>query len=115
MFNRRHFLGASLASTAVYAAGSFVPAWAQNAPNVGTPVVPSPGFRRIKVGEVEVIALTDGVARRPLGEEFVRNAPLEQVKAIALLDQMSSSRAPVAALERRACVKRLHAAGAVRG
>ena len=82
MFNRRHFLGASLASTAVYAAGSFVPAWAQNAPNFGTPTVPSPGFRRIKVGEVEVIAVTDGVARRPLGEEFVKNAPLAEVRAL---------------------------------
>lgn len=82
MLTRRHFLGASLASTAVYAAGSFVPAWAQNAPNFGTPTIPNPGFRRIKVGDVEVIAITDGVARRPLGEEFVKNAPLAEVRAL---------------------------------
>ena len=31
---------------------------------------------------MEIIALHDGALRRPLGEEFVRNAPLEQVKAL---------------------------------
>ena len=82
MLTRRHFLGASLAMTAAYAAGSFVPAWAQNAPNLGTPTLPAIGFRRMKVGDVEVISLLDGVARRPLGEEFVKNAPLAEVRAL---------------------------------
>jgi glyoxylase-like metal-dependent hydrolase (beta-lactamase superfamily II) len=82
MFTRRHFLGASVATTAAYAAGSFVPSWAQNVPSLGTPTVPSPGFRRIKVGDAEVIAVTDGVARRPLVEEFVKNAPLAEVRAL---------------------------------
>lgn len=81
MLSRRHFLGAGL-STAMYAAGSFVPAWAQSAPNLGTPTIPSPGFRRTKVGDVEIIALIDGIARRPLGEEFVKNAPLAEVRAL---------------------------------
>lgn len=81
MLSRRHFLGASLATT-VYAAGSFVPVWAQNTPNFGAPTLPSPGFRRMKVGDVEVIALNDGIARRPLGEEFVKNAPLAEVRAL---------------------------------
>ncbi len=80
MLNRRHFLG-SLAAGAAYAAGSFVPAWAQNAPNFGVPKLPSPGFRRVKVGDMEVISLIDGVARRPLGEEFVKNAPIAEVRA----------------------------------
>ena len=81
MLSRRHFLGASLVTT-VYAAGSFVPVWAKNAPNFGTPTLPSPGFRRMKVGDVEVIALNDGITRRPLGEEFVKNAPLAEVRAL---------------------------------
>jgi len=34
------------------------------------------------VASIEVIAINDGITRRPLGEEFVRNAPLEQVKAL---------------------------------
>jgi glyoxylase-like metal-dependent hydrolase (beta-lactamase superfamily II) len=82
MLTRRHFLGASLATPFAYAAGSFVPVWAQNAPNLGTPTLPATGFRRMKVGDVEVISLLDGVARRPLGEEFVKNAPLAEVRAL---------------------------------
>lgn len=82
MFNRRSFLSASLAAPLAYAAGSFVPVWAQNAPNLGTPTLPSPGFRRTKLGDIEIVSLLDGVARRPLGEEFVKNAPLAEVKAL---------------------------------
>ncbi|HEY8357450.1 MAG TPA: MBL fold metallo-hydrolase, partial [Ramlibacter sp.] len=33
-------------------------------------------------GAAEVIAINDGVVRRPLGAEFVTNAPLEQVQAL---------------------------------
>src|SRR5512147_1391857 len=79
---RRQFLGAAVAAPLTYAAGSFVPAWAQNAPNFGTPTLPTPGFRRIKVGDVEVVSLIDGIARRPLGEEFVKNAPIAEVRAL---------------------------------
>lgn len=79
---RRQFLGAAITAPLAYAAGSFVPVWAQNAPNFGTPTLPSPGFRRIKVGDVEVVSLIDGIARRPLGEEFVKNAPIAEVRAL---------------------------------
>lgn len=82
MLSRRHFLSASLATTAIYAAGSFVPVWAQSAPDLGTPALPKPGFRRMKVGDAEVVSLVDGIARRPLGEEFVKNAPLAEVRAL---------------------------------
>lgn len=82
MLNRRHFLGSSLATTAAYAAGSFIPSWAQSAPDLGMPTLPAQGFRRMKVGDVEVISLLDGVARRPLGAEFVKNAALPEVKAL---------------------------------
>jgi glyoxylase-like metal-dependent hydrolase (beta-lactamase superfamily II) len=81
MYNRRQFLGAAAAGSAVYAAGAFTPMWAQNAPNFGTPTLPSPGLRRMKLGNIEIIALVDGIARRPLGEEFVVNAPLAEVRA----------------------------------
>ncbi|MBX3636319.1 MAG: MBL fold metallo-hydrolase [Rubrivivax sp.] len=90
MLMRRHFLGAGLAAGAAWAAAGFVPAWAQNAPNLGTPALPNPGYRRAKVGEVEVIALIDGIARRPLGEEFVRNAPLAEVKALLASQGLST-------------------------
>ncbi len=81
MLTRRHFLS-SLAVGATCAAGSFVPAWAQNAPSFGVPTLPNPGFRRVKVGDFEVISLIDGIARRPLGEEFVKNAPIAEVRAL---------------------------------
>ena len=81
MLKRRQFLGAG-AGLCAYAAGSFVPVWAQSAPNLSAPTLPSPGFRRTKMGDVEIISVLDGIARRPLGEEFVKNAPLAEVKAL---------------------------------
>ncbi len=84
MMQRRHFLAAGLSAGAVSSLSWLAAsgAWAQNAPSFGTPTPASPGFRRIKVGDAEVIALNDGVARRPLGEEFVKNAPLAEVRAL---------------------------------
>ena len=40
------------------------------------------GFFRRKVGNAQVVALSDGVGRRPLAEGFVSNAPLAQVQAM---------------------------------
>lgn len=77
MLDRRTLLGACL--------GAAVPclaAWARNEPGFGVPSMPSPGFRRAKLGDVEVIALSDGISRRPLTEQFVTNAPLAQVRAL---------------------------------
>ena len=82
MIQRRRLLTAGLLAPMAYAAGSFAPAWAQNAPNLGTPTLPTPGFRRTKLGDVEIISLIDGIARRPLGEEFVKNAPIAEVRAL---------------------------------
>ncbi len=90
MINRRHFIAASAAFPLLHLAGSVTPVWAQNAPNLGTPSLPNPGFRRTRVGDAEVIALIDGVARRPLGEEFVRNAPLAEVKALLASQGLST-------------------------
>jgi hypothetical protein len=39
------------------------------------------GFVRVPVGQAHVVALSDGVVRRPLDAGFVRNATLEQVQA----------------------------------
>lgn len=79
MLDRRHFLGAGLfGATAL----TFSSVWSQSNPNFGTPSLPAVGFRRMKLGSMEVISFLDGVTRRPLGEEFVTNAPLEQVKAL---------------------------------
>lgn len=81
---RRHLLAAGLSAAAVSPLAWLAApgAWAQAAAELGTPSLPTPGFRRMKVGEAEVIALNDGIARRPLGEEFVKNAPLAEVRAL---------------------------------
>lgn len=80
MMDRRAFLGAGMAGAAAL---SFSSVWSQQAaPNFGPPTLPSTGFKRVKLGAMEVIALNDGALRRPLGEEFVRNVPLEQVKSL---------------------------------
>lgn len=88
MTNRRQFL---LHSAAAGSALAFAPAlWAQAPAGLGTPSLPSPGFRRVRLGDAEVIALNDGVARRPLSEEFVRNAPLAEVKALLAAQGLST-------------------------
>jgi glyoxylase-like metal-dependent hydrolase (beta-lactamase superfamily II) len=79
MLTRRDFLVGGSAAATAYAAGSIMPLWAQNPPGFGAPTPAVVGFRRMRLGDHEIIALNDGVARRPLGEEFVRNAPLAQV------------------------------------
>ena len=68
-----------LASTALAAAPIAGPALAQTAsppaPAQGAASRQAPGFYRYKVGDIEVTAINDGFAHRPL-EGFVRNADL---------------------------------------
>ena len=82
MVTRRDFFVGGGAAVAAYAAGSFLPLGAQSAPNLGAPSVVQVGFRKQKIGDIEVIALNDGVTRRPLAAEFVRNAPLIEVQEL---------------------------------
>jgi glyoxylase-like metal-dependent hydrolase (beta-lactamase superfamily II) len=80
MVTRRDLFVGGGAALVAYAAGSFLPLGAQSAPNFGAPSVVQVGFRKQKLGDMEVIALNDGVTRRPLAAEFVRNAPLGEVQ-----------------------------------
>ena len=73
--SRRTLLAAAGAAASV--AGASAPAQAA-APPAGRQ---SPGVYRYRVGDYEVTALTDGVARRSIDASFVRNAPLADVKA----------------------------------
>ena len=74
--SRRTMLAAGGAAASMAGIGSATPAGAA-APAAGRQ---SPGVYRYRVGDFEVTALTDGIARRPLDASFVRNAPLEEVK-----------------------------------
>jgi glyoxylase-like metal-dependent hydrolase (beta-lactamase superfamily II) len=80
MLTRRDLLIGTGAATATYLTTAFSPLVAQNTPNFGAPSVVQVGFRKQKIGDIEVIALNDGVMRRPLGEEFVKNAKLNEVQ-----------------------------------
>ncbi len=77
--DKRSFLFTSLAATSAL---SFPSAFAQSPNAIGSPPMASPGFKRIQLGAVQIIALNDGVSRRPLAEGFVRNAPLNEVQAL---------------------------------
>lgn len=83
MIRRRQLLVAGAAAMAGAGWGGWLggPAWAQNAPDLGTPTLPENGVRRIPLGDAELLAVHDGIARRPLAEGFVRNASITQVKA----------------------------------
>ena len=75
-----------LASTALAAAPIAGPAFAQTAsppaPAQGAASRQAPGFYRYKVGDIEVTAVNDGSAPRPL-EGFIRNAELSAVQQAA--------------------------------
>ncbi|HEV2563786.1 MAG TPA: MBL fold metallo-hydrolase [Microvirga sp.] len=74
-----------LASTALAAAPLGAPVLAQTAapaPAQGSGSRQAPGFYRYKVGDIEVTAINDGSAPRPL-EGFIRNAELPAVQQAA--------------------------------
>ncbi|MET0428198.1 MAG: MBL fold metallo-hydrolase, partial [Microvirga sp.] len=85
-----------LAGTALAITPSFgETALAQSSPAAPSPAAPSPaaanpagqspstpqapGFYRYKVGDIEVTAVNDGFARRPV-DGLIRNAPIEDVR-----------------------------------
>ena len=54
MWQRRSFLGAGVASATAL---TFSSVWSQSSPNFGPPDLPATGFRRMKLGTMEIIAL----------------------------------------------------------
>ncbi|WP_454813502.1 MBL fold metallo-hydrolase [Labrys neptuniae] len=75
---RRSVLGSAAAAAAFGLAGKLefiAPALAQ------TPVEPSMGFYKYKVGSVEVTAIYDGIWRKPHDPTFIKNASVEDTKA----------------------------------
>lgn len=79
LLDRRTVLAGSTALAAAGLAGTLpaVPARAA-APMTGTQ---APGFYRYKLGDFEVTAVSDGVVTMPLADNFVRNAPKDEVNA----------------------------------
>ena len=63
MLHRRGFIGAGLAGATALTLSSV---WSQSTPNFGPPTLPATGFRRMKLGDFEIIALNDGAFRRTI-------------------------------------------------
>lgn len=75
--DRRALLAGSAALAASGLLPPFVPPAFAAAPAARRQV---PGAYRYKLGDFELTAVTDGIARRPLDPAFVRNAKIEDVK-----------------------------------
>jgi glyoxylase-like metal-dependent hydrolase (beta-lactamase superfamily II) len=87
-FTRRAALGA----LAVAAAAPSIQAARAAAPAAGRQV---PGIYRYKVGEFELTAITDGINLRPVQEGFVKNAPLDDVKAALTAAYLPTDKLPI--------------------
>src|SRR5947208_15626027 len=74
---RRHFVTSTALAAAfgLNAKLAIEPAFAQK---IGDP---QPGFRKYKVGSIEVTALYDGIWEKPHDPAFIANASVEDVKA----------------------------------
>ncbi|MEN9762156.1 MAG: putative quorum-quenching lactonase YtnP [Pseudomonadota bacterium] len=87
MLNRRHFLGAAIGGASAF---TLFPVWSQNPASFGAPTLPSPGFRKTRIGEMDVITVNDGILRRPLGAEFVPGIAIEQVRGLLASQGLST-------------------------
>ncbi len=74
--NRRHFVTSTALAAALGFTGKLAisPAFAQKTPD------PQPGFRKYKVGSIEVTALYDGIWEKPHDPGFIRNASVDETK-----------------------------------
>ncbi len=74
--------GSALAATSAFGGSALAQTQPSNTAQTnaaGSPGRQAPGFYRYKVGDIEVTAINDGFAQRPL-EGFIRNAELPQVQ-----------------------------------
>jgi glyoxylase-like metal-dependent hydrolase (beta-lactamase superfamily II) len=56
---------------------------------------PAQGFRKYKVGDIEVISLSDGVWEKPHDESFIKGANVEQTKAALKAGGLTDAHVPV--------------------
>jgi glyoxylase-like metal-dependent hydrolase (beta-lactamase superfamily II) len=75
---RRSILAAAPLAAATTIGGPVL-AQSQNPSSSSAPAGQAPGFYRYKVGDIEITAINDGFANRPL-DGFIRNAELPQVQ-----------------------------------
>jgi glyoxylase-like metal-dependent hydrolase (beta-lactamase superfamily II) len=56
---------------------------------------PAQGFRKYKVGDIEVISLSDGLWEKPHDENFIKGANVEQTKAALKAGGLTDAHVPV--------------------
>ena len=56
---------------------------------------PGPGFRKYKVGDIEVFSLYDGVWEKPHDENFIKGANVEETKAALKAGGLTDAFVPV--------------------
>ncbi|MDB5510564.1 MAG: fold metallo-hydrolase [Enterovirga sp.] len=83
-----------LAAAPLAAAGLTTSALAQTAASPAPAAAQAPGFYRYKVGDIEVTAIHDGFAMRPL-EGLVRNAELADVKKVVAESFLPDTALPI--------------------
>jgi glyoxylase-like metal-dependent hydrolase (beta-lactamase superfamily II) len=56
---------------------------------------PAPGFRKYKVGDIEVFSLYDGMWEKPHDENFIKNVSVDQTKAALKAGGASDANVPI--------------------
>jgi glyoxylase-like metal-dependent hydrolase (beta-lactamase superfamily II) len=90
--NRRSFLAGTAAATAFGLLGPIelaAPALAD------APVEPTVGFRRYKVGSIEVTAVYDGIWRKPHDPAFIKGVSIDETKAALAKASLPTSFMPI--------------------
>lgn len=89
--NRRHFVTSTALAAALGFTGKLAisPAFAQKTPD------PQPGFRKYKVGSIEVTALYDGIWEKPHDPGFIRNASVDETKEALTKARQTSDFVPI--------------------
>src|ERR1700727_3857123 len=60
-----------------------------------TPLEPTTGFYKYKVGSIEVTAVYDGIWRKPHDPTFIKNASVEETKAALEQEGLTSEFMPI--------------------
>lgn len=82
MINRRQML-TLMASAGIMSFLNHQVALSQVISSTGFATTRHDRFRRVRLGDVEIVALYDGVTHLPLNEHYVTNAPFDEVQTLA--------------------------------
>ena len=80
--SRRGLLASAAFTATAFTRRSGTRGWSSPSPaHAETPLEPTTGFYKYKVGSIEVTAVYDGIWRKPHDPTFIKNASVEETKA----------------------------------